>query len=59
MMECLQGCGMLTFKNQQAHDIVKKNIGADAARSISGLDFLPYAEQAASPVRLLSAFAGG
>ncbi|KAF3934975.1 hypothetical protein ABW19_dt0210185 [Dactylella cylindrospora] len=34
------GCGMLTFTNQDAHAIVKKNLGADA----TGIDFLPFPE---------------
>lgn len=33
---------MLTFKNEDAHAIVKKNLGDAAAEEITGLDFLPF-----------------
>lgn len=36
------GCGMLTFKNEDAHAIVQKNLGAEAAQELHGLDFLPF-----------------
>ncbi|ETS78159.1 hypothetical protein PFICI_10221 [Pestalotiopsis fici W106-1] len=36
------GCGMLTFQNEDAHGIVKKNLGDAAAKKIEGLDFLPF-----------------
>ncbi|KAI1333265.1 beta carbonic anhydrase clade D [Xylariaceae sp. FL0255] len=36
------GCGMLTFTNEDAHSIVKKNLGVAAADEIAGLDFLPF-----------------
>jgi carbonic anhydrase len=36
------GCGMLTFTNEDAHNIVQKNLGEAAAAEISGLDFLPF-----------------
>lgn len=38
------GCGMLTFANSDAHGIVEKNLGAEAAAEIKGLDFLPFPE---------------
>jgi carbonic anhydrase len=36
------GCGMLTFKNEDAHAIVAKNLGAEATKELEGLDFLPF-----------------
>ncbi|MCJ1243284.1 hypothetical protein MMC30_000481 [Trapelia coarctata] len=36
------GCGMLTFKNEDAHAVVEKNLGADAIRELAGLDFQPF-----------------
>jgi carbonic anhydrase len=36
------GCGMLTFKNEDAHAVVKKQAGEEAAAEIHGLDFLPF-----------------
>jgi len=36
------GCGMLTFKNEDAHTIVLKNLGAEAEKELEGLDFLPF-----------------
>jgi len=38
------GCGMLTFQNEDAHGVVKKNLGDAAAEEIKGLDFLPFPE---------------
>jgi carbonic anhydrase len=38
------GCGMLTFTDDVAHGIVKKNLGDEAAGEIKGLDFLPFPE---------------
>ncbi|KAK6957180.1 hypothetical protein Daesc_002466 [Daldinia eschscholtzii] len=35
------GCGMLTFSNEDAHGLVKKNLGPSAAAEIATLDFLP------------------
>ncbi|KAF3906062.1 hypothetical protein ABW21_db0207317 [Orbilia brochopaga] len=34
------GCGMLTFTNEDAHALVKKNLGVDS----SSIDFLPFPE---------------
>ncbi|KAI1100385.1 carbonate dehydratase [Jackrogersella minutella] len=36
------GCGMLTFSNEDAHGLVKKNLGPSAAAEIATLDFLPF-----------------
>ncbi|KAL7621805.1 hypothetical protein AAE478_007305 [Parahypoxylon ruwenzoriense] len=36
------GCGMLTFTNEDAHDLVKKNLGPNAAAEIATLDFFPF-----------------
>ncbi|KAI1211158.1 carbonate dehydratase [Annulohypoxylon truncatum] len=36
------GCGMLTFSNEDAHGLVKKNLGPSAAVEIATLDFLPF-----------------
>ncbi|KAI1644610.1 carbonate dehydratase [Daldinia loculata] len=36
------GCGMLTFSNDDAHSLVKKNLGPSAAAEIATLDFLPF-----------------
>lgn len=36
------GCGMLTFKNEDAHGLVKQNLGDAAAGEIAGLDFLTF-----------------
>jgi carbonic anhydrase len=36
------GCGMVTFKNEDAHAVVAKNLGPEAAEEIKGLDFLPF-----------------
>lgn len=38
------GCGMLTFKNEDAHAVVKKQLGESAAKEIDGLDFQPFPE---------------
>ena len=36
------GCGMLTFKNEDAHAVVQKNLGAGGQQELSGLDFQPF-----------------
>lgn len=36
------GCGMLTFKNEEAHAVVEKNLGAAGQQELSGLDFQPF-----------------
>ena len=36
------GCGMLTFKNEDAHAVVGKNLGPEAQRELSNLDFQPF-----------------
>lgn len=33
---------MLTFKNEDAHGLVKKNLGDEAASEITDLDFLAF-----------------
>lgn len=38
------GCGMLTFSNEDAHGLVKKNLGPGAATAIATLDFLPFSD---------------
>jgi carbonic anhydrase len=38
------GCGMLTFTNEDAHAVVKKNLGPTAAAELATLDFLPFPE---------------
>ncbi|KAI0523659.1 beta carbonic anhydrase clade D [Xylaria bambusicola] len=38
------GCGMLTFTNDDAHALVKQNLGPTAAAELGPLDFLPFAE---------------
>lgn len=35
---------MLTFQNDDAHGIVKKNLGDAAAREVEHVDFLPFAD---------------
>lgn len=35
-------CGMLTFKNEDAHKVVEANLGKDGATELAGLDFLPF-----------------
>jgi carbonic anhydrase len=37
-------CGMLTFTNEDAAGIVKKNLGQEAADELAGLDFQPFPE---------------
>ncbi|KAI0887717.1 carbonate dehydratase [Annulohypoxylon maeteangense] len=36
------GCGMLTFSNEDAHGLVKKNLGPSAVAEIATLNFLPF-----------------
>ncbi|KAI0113488.1 carbonate dehydratase [Daldinia grandis] len=36
------GCGMLTFSNDDAHSLVKKNLGPSAAAEIATLNFLAF-----------------
>ncbi len=36
------GCGMLTFKNEDAHAVVEKNLGAGGKQELAGLDFQPF-----------------
>ena len=36
------GCGMLTFKNEDAHAVVQKNLGVAGQQELSGLDFQPF-----------------
>lgn len=36
------GCGMLTFKNEDAHGVVEKNLGAGGKDELAGLDFQPF-----------------
>lgn len=36
------GCGMLTFKNEDAHTVVDKNLGPAGKSELSGLDFQPF-----------------
>ena len=36
------GCGMLTFKNEDARGVVEKNLGAEAGKEVAGLDFQPF-----------------
>lgn len=38
------GCGMLTFKNDDAYGVVEKNLGSEAAQELQGskLDFLSF-----------------
>jgi carbonic anhydrase len=38
------GCGMLTFKNADAHAIVEKNLGAEAKKALGDLDFQPFVD---------------
>ncbi|KAL9081160.1 MAG: hypothetical protein Q9157_000251 [Trypethelium eluteriae] len=37
-------CGMLTFSNNDAHQLVEKNLGAGVQEELKGLDFLPFPE---------------
>ena len=36
------GCGMLTFKNEEAHVVVEKHLGAEGKKELEGLDFQPF-----------------
>ena len=36
------GCGMLTFKNEDAHAVVEKNLGPAGKQELAGLDFQPF-----------------
>ena len=36
------GCGMLTFKNEDARGMVEKNLGSGAGKEVGGLDFQPF-----------------
>lgn len=36
------GCGMLTFKNEDAYKVVEGNLGKAGAEALGGLDFLPF-----------------
>ena len=38
------GCGMLTFSNQDAHGLVRENLGPRAVAEIGNLDFLPFSD---------------
>lgn len=38
------GCGMLTFKNEDAIKVVENNLGQDAKEELTDLDFLPFAD---------------
>ncbi|KAF2114754.1 carbonic anhydrase [Lophiotrema nucula] len=38
------GCGMLTFKNEDAQAVVKQNKGDAGAKEIENLDFLPFTD---------------
>lgn len=38
------GCGMLTFKNEDAHAVVEKNLGPEGKRELAGLDFQPFSD---------------
>ena len=38
------GCGMLTFKNEDAIKVVENNLGPDAKEELIDLDFLPFAD---------------
>ena len=38
------GCGMLTFKNDDAHAVVAKNLGSAAQNELGSLDFQPFAD---------------
>lgn len=40
------GCGMLTFKDEDAFGVVEKNLGGEAVRELkaAGIGFLPFAE---------------
>lgn len=36
------GCGMLTFKNEDAHAVVAKNLGSAGQKALDGFDFQPF-----------------
>ena len=36
------GCGMLTFRNEDAHAVVEKNLGSGGKQELAGLDFQPF-----------------
>lgn len=40
------GCGMLTFKNEDAAGVVRKSLGDEGVKSLAafGGDFLPFPE---------------
>lgn len=38
------GCGMLTFRNEDARAIVEKNLGPEVRSELSDLDFQPFAD---------------
>lgn len=38
------GCGMLTFKNEDAYKVVEGNLGKAGAEALGGLDFLPFSD---------------
>lgn len=38
------GCGMLIFSNEDAHGLVKSNLGPSASAEIATLDFLPFGD---------------
>lgn len=38
------GCGMLTFKNEDAYKVVESNLGKQAKEELAGLDFLPFTD---------------
>lgn len=35
---------MLTFKNEDARGLIKKNLGAEAGAEVKDLDFLPFSK---------------
>ncbi|KAF2664752.1 carbonic anhydrase, partial [Microthyrium microscopicum] len=37
-------CGLSTFKNEDAHAVVKKNLGEEGAKELAGLDFGPFSD---------------
>lgn len=38
------GCGMLTFKNEDAHAVVEQNLGPEGQKALDGLDFQPFGD---------------
>lgn len=38
------GCGMLTFKNEDVHKVVKGSLGEEGEKELAGLDFLPFSD---------------